>query len=85
MAPAMKAQERAQDEAAAPHNNDFSNDEIAHKSKVTVVGSGNWGSVAARLIASNTIRLSSFHGIYICLALSISIYLCVIELIVTIQ
>ncbi|XP_027347680.1 glycerol-3-phosphate dehydrogenase [NAD(+)] [Abrus precatorius] len=29
--------------------------------KVTVVGSGNWGSVAAKLIASNTIRLSSFH------------------------
>ncbi|XP_051141465.1 glycerol-3-phosphate dehydrogenase [NAD(+)]-like [Andrographis paniculata] len=31
------------------------------KSKVTVVGSGNWGSVAAKLIASNTLRLSSFH------------------------
>ncbi|KAH1193595.1 Glycerol-3-phosphate dehydrogenase [NAD(+)] [Glycine max] len=29
--------------------------------KVTVVGSGNWGSVAAKLIASNTIRLASFH------------------------
>ncbi|XP_043724527.1 glycerol-3-phosphate dehydrogenase [NAD(+)] [Telopea speciosissima] len=31
------------------------------KSKVTVVGSGNWGSVAAKLIASNTIKMSSFH------------------------
>ncbi|XP_020981558.2 glycerol-3-phosphate dehydrogenase [NAD(+)]-like [Arachis duranensis] len=30
------------------------------RSKVTVVGSGNWGSVAAKLIASNTVRLSSF-------------------------
>ncbi|XP_020961323.1 glycerol-3-phosphate dehydrogenase [NAD(+)] 1, chloroplastic-like [Arachis ipaensis] len=30
------------------------------KNKVTVVGSGNWGSVAAKLIASNTVRLSSF-------------------------
>jgi glycerol-3-phosphate dehydrogenase (NAD+) len=65
MAPAMEAQETAQDEAAAPHNNEFSNDEGAHKSKVTVVGSGNWGSVAARLIASNTLKLSSFHGIHV--------------------
>ncbi|XP_014491194.1 glycerol-3-phosphate dehydrogenase [NAD(+)] [Vigna radiata var. radiata] len=29
--------------------------------KVTVIGSGNWGSVAAKLIASNTVRLDSFH------------------------
>ncbi|KAK2413712.1 NAD-dependent glycerol-3-phosphate dehydrogenase family protein [Trifolium repens] len=29
--------------------------------KVTIVGSGNWGSVAAKLIASNTIKLSNFH------------------------
>ncbi|KAG6424772.1 hypothetical protein SASPL_115192 [Salvia splendens] len=29
--------------------------------KVTIVGSGNWGSVAAKLIASNTLKLSSFH------------------------
>ncbi|CAI8612272.1 unnamed protein product [Vicia faba] len=28
---------------------------------VTIVGSGNWGSVAAKLIASNTITLSSFN------------------------
>ncbi|XP_071711459.1 glycerol-3-phosphate dehydrogenase [NAD(+)] isoform X1 [Rutidosis leptorrhynchoides] len=31
------------------------------KYKVTVVGSGNWGSVASKLIASNTLKLSSFH------------------------
>ncbi|XP_031117667.1 glycerol-3-phosphate dehydrogenase [NAD(+)] isoform X1 [Ipomoea triloba] len=31
------------------------------KSRVTVVGSGNWGSVAAKLIASNTLKLNSFH------------------------
>ncbi|CAL5371740.1 unnamed protein product [Camellia sinensis] len=31
------------------------------KCRVTVVGSGNWGSVAAKLIASNTLKLSSFH------------------------
>ncbi|KAM7509208.1 hypothetical protein LguiA_019661 [Lonicera macranthoides] len=31
------------------------------KSRVTVVGSGNWGSVAAKLIASNTLKLPSFH------------------------
>ncbi|KAE8706271.1 Glycerol-3-phosphate dehydrogenase 1-like protein [Hibiscus syriacus] len=31
------------------------------KSKVAVVGSGNWGSVAAKLIASNTLKLNSFH------------------------
>lgn len=31
------------------------------KSRITVVGSGNWGSVAAKLIASNTLRLASFH------------------------
>ncbi|XP_027902060.1 glycerol-3-phosphate dehydrogenase [NAD(+)]-like [Vigna unguiculata] len=29
--------------------------------KVTVIGSGNWGSVAAKLIACNTITLHSFH------------------------
>ncbi|KAH9791098.1 glycerol-3-phosphate dehydrogenase (NAD(+)) 1 [Citrus sinensis] len=38
-----------------------SDDGVLHKSKVTVVGSGNWGSVASKLIASNTLRLSSFH------------------------
>ncbi|CAK8541220.1 unnamed protein product [Lathyrus sativus] len=28
---------------------------------ITIVGSGNWGSVAAKLIASNTINLNSFN------------------------
>ncbi|CAM8924891.1 unnamed protein product [Rhodiola kirilowii] len=31
------------------------------KSRVTVVGSGNWGSVAAKLIGSNTLNLESFY------------------------
>ncbi|CAH9115368.1 unnamed protein product [Cuscuta europaea] len=31
------------------------------KSRVTVIGSGNWGSVAAKLIASNVLKLHSFH------------------------
>ncbi|KAK1568092.1 hypothetical protein Q3G72_020473 [Acer saccharum] len=34
---------------------------VSGKSKVTIVGSGNWGSVAAKLIASNTLNLHSFH------------------------
>ncbi|XP_057983467.1 glycerol-3-phosphate dehydrogenase [NAD(+)] [Malania oleifera] len=29
--------------------------------RVTIVGSGNWGSVAAKLVASNTLKLASFH------------------------
>ncbi|ESQ46907.1 hypothetical protein EUTSA_v10027824mg [Eutrema salsugineum] len=31
------------------------------QSRVTVIGSGNWGSVAAKLIASNALKLPSFH------------------------
>uniref|UniRef100_A0A0D9VAU5 Glycerol-3-phosphate dehydrogenase [NAD(+)] n=1 Tax=Leersia perrieri TaxID=77586 RepID=A0A0D9VAU5_9ORYZ len=31
------------------------------KNRVAVIGSGNWGSVASRLIASNTAKLPSFH------------------------
>uniref|UniRef100_A0A7N0U8N2 Glycerol-3-phosphate dehydrogenase [NAD(+)] n=1 Tax=Kalanchoe fedtschenkoi TaxID=63787 RepID=A0A7N0U8N2_KALFE len=31
------------------------------ESRVAVVGSGNWGSVAAKLIASNALQLHSFH------------------------
>nr|WDA53425.1 glycerol-3-phosphate dehydrogenase nad(+) [Erycina pusilla] len=38
------------------------NEDLAENQfRVTVVGSGNWGSVAAKLIAWNTIRLRSFH------------------------
>ena len=33
------------------------------KFKVTIIGSGNWGSVASKLIASNTIKLPSFYGL----------------------
>lgn len=55
MAPAFK-QQLPQVGAAAPHNTCSSNisgdDQVLLKSKVTVVGSGNWGSVAAKLIAS---------------------------------
>ncbi|KAI3784673.1 hypothetical protein L1987_43776 [Smallanthus sonchifolius] len=43
----------------APVNNNVQINEP--KFKVTVVGSGNWGSVASKLIASNTLKLSSFH------------------------
>jgi len=39
-------------------------DEVLQKSRVTVVGSGNWGSVAAKLIASNTLNINSFHGLF---------------------
>ncbi|XP_026381918.1 glycerol-3-phosphate dehydrogenase [NAD(+)] 1, chloroplastic-like isoform X3 [Papaver somniferum] len=34
---------------------------IQKKYQVTIIGSGNWGSVAAKLIASNTLKLNSFH------------------------
>lgn len=37
--------------------------EIGHdKYRVTVIGSGNWGSVASRLIASNTAKLPDFYS-----------------------
>ncbi|KAJ9562467.1 hypothetical protein OSB04_007627 [Centaurea solstitialis] len=47
----------------APVNNNaqINNNESPPKFKVTIIGSGNWGSVAAKLIASNTIKLNSFH------------------------
>ncbi|KAI3501018.1 hypothetical protein L1887_36848 [Cichorium endivia] len=47
----------------APVNNivQYNNNEHPPTFKVTVVGSGNWGSVASKLIASNTLKLSSFH------------------------
>lgn len=63
MAPAFESQQQAEGGETSPNNNNnFSgNDEFNHKSKVTVVGSGNWGSVAAKLIASNTLKLTSFH------------------------
>lgn len=48
--------------------------------KVTIVGSGNWGSVAAKLIASNTVNLSSFHGIKFILLISSTVILILIFL-----
>ncbi|GMH06806.1 hypothetical protein Nepgr_008646 [Nepenthes gracilis] len=39
----------------------MANDDLLRKHKVTVVGCGNWGSVAAKLIASNALKLTAFH------------------------
>ncbi|KAJ7974697.1 Glycerol-3-phosphate dehydrogenase [NAD(+)] [Quillaja saponaria] len=60
MAPAPEAPGISHEGETTPHNN-FSNVEATNKSRVTIIGSGNWGSVAAKLIASNTLKLSSFH------------------------
>ncbi|KAG6505392.1 glycerol-3-phosphate dehydrogenase [NAD(+)]-like [Zingiber officinale] len=35
--------------------------ESSPRYRVTVIGSGNWGSVAARVIASNTLKMPNFH------------------------
>ncbi|KAL4368167.1 hypothetical protein GQ457_05G018880 [Hibiscus cannabinus] len=48
-------------EAAIAHHSGSDDDQIGYKSRVTVVGSGSWGSVAAKLVASNTLKISSFH------------------------
>ncbi|KAK4347736.1 hypothetical protein RND71_034075 [Anisodus tanguticus] len=63
MAPSMESQQ-----LEGPLNNNANAsanvvlaDEVPHKSRVTVVGSGNWGSVASKLIASNTQKINSFH------------------------
>ncbi|KAL3526114.1 hypothetical protein ACH5RR_014486 [Cinchona calisaya] len=53
--------ETTQTQAAAPENNNNINENAPNNYKVTVVGSGNWGSVAAKLIASNTLKLYFFH------------------------
>uniref|UniRef100_A0A1J3CJ72 Glycerol-3-phosphate dehydrogenase [NAD(+)] n=1 Tax=Noccaea caerulescens TaxID=107243 RepID=A0A1J3CJ72_NOCCA len=45
----------------APEKSRHGNGDEGFKSRVTVVGSGNWGSVAAKLIASNALKLPSFH------------------------
>ncbi|KAI3670099.1 hypothetical protein L6452_41727 [Arctium lappa] len=49
----------------APVNNNNvqinNNENPPTKFKVTIIGSGNWGSVASKLIASNTLKLHSFH------------------------
>ncbi|KAJ1391543.1 hypothetical protein SESBI_36526 [Sesbania bispinosa] len=61
MAPALEAQVPQGGETLAQNNFLNSVNDATHRSKVTVIGSGNWGSVASKLIASNTLRLSSFH------------------------
>ncbi|EOY02594.1 PREDICTED: glycerol-3-phosphate dehydrogenase [NAD(+)] [Theobroma cacao] len=67
MAPAFEQVPVPQEgETATPHDtntgNNVGNDgQAGFKSRITVVGSGNWGSVAAKLIASNTLKLNSFH------------------------
>ncbi|CDP16627.1 unnamed protein product [Coffea canephora] len=54
-------EETPQDAAADNNSVAFHDAGASNKSKVTVVGSGNWGSVAAKLIASNTLKFPSFH------------------------
>ncbi|XP_027154467.1 glycerol-3-phosphate dehydrogenase [NAD(+)] [Coffea eugenioides] len=63
MAREQLAIEEETPQAAAADNNGvaFHDAGASNKSKVTVVGSGNWGSVAAKLIASNALKLPSFH------------------------
>ncbi|XP_022922214.1 glycerol-3-phosphate dehydrogenase [NAD(+)]-like [Cucurbita moschata] len=61
MAPGIEAPPRSSNGGSVRPDSHFSDDGVSRKSKVTIVGSGNWGSVAAKLIASNAARLSSFH------------------------
>lgn len=66
MAPALEShQEKHSLEASQDVSIDNADTQIEMptRSRVTVVGSGNWGSVAAKLIASNTLKLESFHGL----------------------
>uniref|UniRef100_P52425 Glycerol-3-phosphate dehydrogenase [NAD(+)] n=1 Tax=Cuphea lanceolata TaxID=3930 RepID=GPDA_CUPLA len=51
----------APSELNCTHQNQHSSGYDGPRSRVTVVGSGNWGSVAAKLIATNTLKLPSFH------------------------
>lgn len=37
----------------------------ARKERIAVIGSGNWGSVAAKLVASNARSQACFHGMWI--------------------
>jgi hypothetical protein len=59
MAPALEIQGG---EIASQNNGLNSVNDVTNRSKVTVIGSGNWGSVAYKLIASNTIRMNNFDG-----------------------
>lgn len=58
MAPALEVQGGE----TVSQNNGLNNvNDVTNRSRVTVIGSGNWGSVASKLIASNTIRMNNFH------------------------
>ncbi|OMO59372.1 hypothetical protein CCACVL1_24883 [Corchorus capsularis] len=59
--PPVKEAETATTHISNTGNNVGNNGGDGYKSRVTVVGSGNWGSVAAKLIASNALKLNSFH------------------------
>ncbi|XAR51940.1 Glycerol-3-phosphate dehydrogenase (NAD(+)) [Bertholletia excelsa] len=62
MAPSAESQKLSTErETASHHAITNTHDGSTYKSRVTVVGSGNWGSVAAKLIASNALKLGSFH------------------------
>lgn len=58
----MTAQGGVEQEEIASETNTVIN-QLDDKYRVTIVGSGNWGSVAAKLIASNTLKLPSFYGL----------------------
>jgi len=46
---------------ASPGNGE----EKVEKEKIAVIGSGNWGSVAAKLVARNALLNSRFHGMWV--------------------
>ncbi|RZC71309.1 hypothetical protein C5167_035241 [Papaver somniferum] len=61
MAPAAEVSTNQQYQGDETRNGQEIGNNVNASYKVTVVGSGNWGSVAAKLIASNTLKLNSFH------------------------
>lgn len=65
MAPTVESQQPPLEAENITTTTRVENEVSPIKSKVTVVGSGNWGSVAAKLIASNTRKLSSFNGLHL--------------------
>ena len=68
MATSFKSEEKQpleEEESASENNNTHDDQQVPNKSRITIVGSGNWGSVAAKLIASNTLKLPSFHGSFL--------------------
>ncbi|KAK0589082.1 hypothetical protein LWI29_009422 [Acer saccharum] len=61
MAPPFEEKTSLDPSQTPPHQTLSNAGAVSGKSKVTIVGSGNWGSVASKLIASNTLKLHSFH------------------------